>query len=103
MAILKMTINELVDEEFDMEMWAQKLEGYSCADITNLCKDAAQAVFDKQMALIDTQAWMNMSAHEARIIIRDEDFAKALSLRKSSVDPATLKRYVEWKSTKGAE
>jgi katanin p60 ATPase-containing subunit A1 len=103
MAILKMTISELVDEDFDLEMWAQKLEGYSCADITNLCKDAAQAVFDKQMSMIDAQAWMNMSADQARVIIRDEDFAKALLLRKSSVDPATLKRYAEWKATKGAE
>lgn len=103
LAILKMNLTDLIDEDFDLDLWASKLEGYSCADITNLCRDAAQYVFDKQTSMLDTQAWVNMPAEEARVIIRDDDFARAISLRKPSVDPNTLAKYEEWRKTKGAE
>ncbi|OHT05676.1 ATPase, AAA family protein [Tritrichomonas foetus] len=104
LAILKMNISEMIEEdEFDLQMWAERLEGYSCADIANLCRDAAQAVFDRQTENLDANEWMNMPLEQARVIIRDEDFEKAVRLRKSSVDKSTLKRYDEWRLTKGAE
>jgi katanin p60 ATPase-containing subunit A1 len=102
-AILKMHIADMIEEDTDLVAWANRLEGYSCADIANLCRDAAQAVLDKKMADIDPDDWVNMPRDQARIIIRDEDFERAVSLRKSSVDPGTLKKYEEWKATKGAE
>ncbi|KAH0787368.1 ATPase, AAA family protein [Histomonas meleagridis] len=102
-AILRMNIGEMIDEEFDLKMWAQRLNGYSCADITNLCRDAAQAVFDRKTSLLNTNQWVNLSVEEAKVIITDEDFERAVALRKSSVDKNTLKKYEEWKQTKGAE
>jgi katanin p60 ATPase-containing subunit A1 len=53
--------------------------------------------------MLDTQAWVNMPLEQARVIITDDDFAKAVALRKSSVDQKTLKKYDEWRTTKGAE
>lgn len=103
LAILKMNIIDIVDDEFDMDGWTEKLEGYSCADITNLCRDAAQRVFDRQMEQMDTEDWVNMSADQARVIITDYDFSQAVANRKSSVDQSTLKRYDEWRLSKGAE
>jgi katanin p60 ATPase-containing subunit A1 len=104
LAILNMHLAELTDEDsFAFREWAERLEGYSCADVENLCKDAAQAVLDARMAKMDEESWVKMSAEEARFVIRDEDFAKAVKNRKSSVDPATLHRYDEWRSKKGAE
>lgn len=103
MAILKMKISEMVEDDFDMMKWAEKLEGYSCADIANLCRDAAQAVFEKRAADIDPDEWVNMPLEEAKVIITDEDFADAVKRRKSSVDAASLKRYEQWKRERGAE
>ena len=91
------------DKSFDLNKWAQNLDGYSCADITNLCRDAAQAVFERQLDSIDPDEWANMNADDAKVIITDDDFQKAVSLRKSSVDPDSLKKYEEWRATKGAE
>ncbi|OHT04209.1 ATPase, AAA family protein [Tritrichomonas foetus] len=102
-AILEMRIKEYADETFDYDGWAKKLEGYSCADITNLCRDAAQMVFDRQTDLLDTQQWIEMPTIDARIIIKNEDFAKAVALRKSSVDQASLAKYEAWRKAKGAE
>lgn len=101
--LLKTQIADLIDDSFELELFAQKLEGYSCADIANLCRDAAQAVFDRQTSNLDTQEWLNMPVDQARVIISNRDFLTALSKRKSSVDPATLKKYEEWRLTKGAE
>lgn len=103
LAILKMKIQDMVDEDFDLQMWAERLDGYSCADIANLCRDAAQAVFDRQMDDMDADDFLNMPIEQARVIIRDEDFERAMKLRKSSVDRNTLKRYDEWRVMKGAE
>ena len=101
--ILKMNISDLIDDDFDIDMFAERLEGYSCADIANLCRDAAQAVFDKQTSNLDTQAWLNMPIEEARVVITNKDFERAMALRKSSVDKETLKMYEDWRRTKGAE
>ena len=101
--ILKMSISDLIDEDFELDLFAQKLEGYSCADITNLCRDAAQAVFDKQTSNLDTQAWLNMPIEQAKVVISNQDFERAMSLRKSSVDKETLKMYEDWRRSKGAE
>ena len=103
-SILRMQLGEMADENFDFKGNAEKLEGYSCADITNLCRDAVQRIFDKQMdQLQSTEAFLNMPAEEARVIIKNSDFADALSHRRSSVDPDTLKKYEQWKMLKGAE
>jgi katanin p60 ATPase-containing subunit A1 len=101
--ILKMSISDLIDDDFELDLYAQKLEGYSCADITNLCRDAAQAVFNKQTSNLDTQAWLNMPLEQARVVITNQDFERAISLRKSSVDKETIKMYEEWRRSKGAE
>lgn len=101
--ILKMNISDLIDDDFELDLFAEKLDGYSCADIANLCRDAAQAVFDKQTANLDTQAWLNMPIEQARVVISNQDFQRAMDLRKSSVDKATLKMYEEWRKSKGAE
>ena len=101
--ILKMNISDLIDDDFELDMFAERLEGYSCADIANLCRDAAQAVFDKQTSNLDTEAWLNMPIEQARVVITNQDFEKAMAKRKSSVDQATLKMYEEWRRSKGAE
>ena len=102
-SILKMQISEYTNETFDFEGWSKKLEGYSCADITNLCRDAAQRVFDKQTDMLNTQQWMEMTTSESPIIISNEDFGESVSKRKSSVDPKSLARYEEWAKARGAE
>jgi hypothetical protein len=55
------------------------------------------------MAEIDPDEWASMPLEHARAVIREADFARALALRKGSVDPATLKKYEEWMVTNDAE
>ncbi|KAK8899589.1 Katanin p60 ATPase-containing subunit A1 [Tritrichomonas musculus] len=102
-AILEMGIREYTDDTFDYDGWAKKLEGYSCADITNLCRDAAQMVLDRKMDCLSTQQFVNIESDDAKIIITNDDFQISMSKRKSSVDPASLAKYEEWRKAKSAE
>jgi katanin p60 ATPase-containing subunit A1 len=102
-ALLRMHLEEIIDERFDPAAWAERLDGYSCADIANLCRDAAQMVFNRQMELLSTQQWVQMPVQEAQVIVKDADFAWAMSKRKSSVDRSQIRRYEEWRATRGAE
>jgi len=102
-SLLRMHIGEMADETFNYDQWVIKLDGYSCSDIANLCRDTAQYVFDKQTKDLDTKQWLNLPIEQARVIINNQDFAVALSKRKSSVDPALIEKYEQWKLQKGAE
>lgn len=101
--LLTMNLSDLADVDFDIDGWAKKLDGYSCADIANLCRDAAQAVFTKQTSLYKTDQWLNMQPDEAKVVINNDDFAAAVSHRKSSVDKSMIQKYEAWKRLKGAE
>ena len=100
---MRMYIGEMIDDSFDIPRFVKKLDGYSCADIANLCRDVAQYVFDKQTKDLDTQEWLNMPAESANVVVTNEDFELAMKKRKSSVDPATIKKYEQWRALKGAE
>lgn len=102
-AILTMHIGENMSSDFDTAGFVKKLEGYSCADIANLCRDVAQAALDKQTDNLDTQQWLSMPAEDARVVVTNADFEAAMKRRKSSVDPATIKKYEQWRQLKGAE
>ena len=101
--LLAMNLSDLADVDFDIDGWAKKLDGYSCADIANLCRDAAQAVFTKQMAMYKTDQWLNMQPEDAKVVINNNDFAAAVAKRKSSVDKSMIQKYEAWKKLKGAE
>lgn len=102
-SILNMYLGEYICHDFDTQGFVKKLDGYSCADIANLCRDVAQIVFDKQTQHLDTQQWLNMPAEDAKVFVTNEDFESALKKRKSSVDKNTIKKYEEWRQLKGAE
>ena len=102
-SILMMQIGSMIDDSFDVKRFVKMLKGYSCADISNLCRDVAQQVFDKQTKDLDTQEWLNMPAEEANFVVTNADFELAMKRRKSSVDPTTIKKYEEWRDAKGAE
>ena len=103
MAILELNLQDMIDDSLDIAEWADKLEGYSCADIENMCRDAAQMVFDDQTKMLNTDEWMSLSLSQAQISVTDEYFRKAFEHRKSSIDASMIRRYEEWRKLKGAE
>jgi katanin p60 ATPase-containing subunit A1 len=101
--LLEMHLGDLIDHRFSIDRWADELNGYSCADVANLCRDAAHMVFTRQMELLNTQQWVNMPVEDVQVIVKDDDFEWAVAKRKPSVDLAQIRRHEEWRDARGAE
>jgi katanin p60 ATPase-containing subunit A1 len=102
-AVLEMNLRDLAALSLDFDEWADRLEGYSCADIAHLCRDAAQLALDRRTQLLATDEWMQLSLSESDFAVTDEIFRIAVAKRKSSVDLQNIRRYEEWRRLKGAE
>jgi katanin p60 ATPase-containing subunit A1 len=102
-AILEARLRNLTDSSVDIDEWADRLTGYSGADVVALCRDAAQMVIDDQAKLMKTDEWMRLSLSDAQLTITARDFEKAFAAKKTSLDPPTIRRYEEWRKARGAE
>jgi katanin p60 ATPase-containing subunit A1 len=94
---------EYADGSLDFAKWAAGLDGYSCSDITNLCRDVVQALFEKAASGLGTIEWVNLAPDAQIVKVTNADFEAALARRKPSVDRRTLQRYEEWRREKGAD
>jgi katanin p60 ATPase-containing subunit A1 len=103
MVILRMHLTDYTDETFDFNAWAERLDGYSRSDLTNLCRDAVQMVWGRQLLLMGMHAFVNLSADEAKGIVSNHDFGWAMAKRKPSVTPKLLKKYNDWKEQRGID
>lgn len=96
--LILMNLEGLVDEKFDADMWADKLDNFSCSDITNICRDAAQRVVDAQTSMMDTEKFIQMPADQInyQVVVTNADFENSLMHRKPSFDQTVIKKYEDW-------
>ena len=71
--------------DIDFDDVVQKTEGYSGADIAEVCDRAKRAALKRQLA------------GEAEAVVGTQDFKDALTLVRPSVTPAMLKDYEAWR------
>ncbi|XP_044262449.1 fidgetin-like protein 1 [Tribolium madens] len=81
----------------DLARVAQLSEGYSGADIRNLCSEASLG----PIRSIDMRMIEKIQADEVRPLTMD-DFHKAFARVKSSVSPKDLEQYIIWDKTFGS-
>ncbi|XP_023013343.2 fidgetin-like protein 1 [Leptinotarsa decemlineata] len=96
--VKKLISNEnhrLLEEDF--QTIATLSEGYSGADIRNLCSEASLG----PIRSIDMKLIEEIQAAEVRPLLK-EDFDKALMRVKSSVSPKDLEQYTTWDKTYGS-
>jgi katanin p60 ATPase-containing subunit A1 len=94
---------ELADATFDWQMWARRLNGYSCSDVTNLCRDVVQNAAEKKFRGISTVRWAVLPVEDLRVSVTNADFEVGITMRKPSINRETLAKYEAWKMEKGAE
>lgn len=96
-ALLKINLKEVtVDEAVDLKMIANMLEGYSGADITNLCRDASMMSMRRKIAGLKPEQIKQLAKEEVDLPVAEQDFLDAVSKCKKSVSPQDLKKYEEW-------
>ncbi|KAJ3078082.1 Katanin p60 ATPase-containing subunit A1, partial [Quaeritorhiza haematococci] len=96
-ALLKLNLQGIkVAEDVDIEELAKRLDGYSGADITNICRDASLMCMRKRIRGLTPEQIRSISKEDLEIPATMEDFDSAIKKIQSSVSQADLKRYEEW-------
>lgn len=96
-ALLKINLREVqVDEAVDLNFIALKLEGYSGADITNVCRDASMMSMRRKIAGLKPEQIRQLNKEELDLPVSTQDFTEALSKCNKSVSKQDLEKYQRW-------
>eukprot|EP00808_Paulinella_micropora_P010427 g29606.t1 len=85
-----------VDPTVDMTQLAKATEGYSGADITNLCRDASMMCMRRMITGLTPEQIRNLKQEDVEAPISQADFEQAIAKVQSSVGAEQLARYREW-------
>eukprot|EP00105_Crassostrea_gigas_P020198 XP_011438932.1 PREDICTED: katanin p60 ATPase-containing subunit A1-like isoform X4 [Crassostrea gigas] len=75
---------------------AKKLDGYSGADITNVCRDAAMMSFRRRISGLNAEQIRMIPKEELELPPTMEDFTNAIKKVNKSVSNDDLERYKKW-------
>ncbi|KAI9095921.1 P-loop containing nucleoside triphosphate hydrolase protein [Phlyctochytrium arcticum] len=95
--LLKLNLKSIkVHDDVSLEQLATRIEGYSGADITNICRDASMMSMRKRIKGLTPEQIRGIAKEELEAPATQDDFDAAISKTQSSVSQADLKRYKEW-------
>lgn len=83
-------------EDVILEEIAKKMDGYSGADITNVCRDASMMAMRRRIRGLTPEQIKNLPKEELDLPVNMEDFGLALNKVSKSVSDADIKKYEEW-------
>ncbi|XP_064196085.1 katanin p60 ATPase-containing subunit A1 [Anguilla rostrata] len=95
--LLRINLKELeLANDVDMVKIAEQMEGYSGADITNVCRDASLMAMRRLIEGLTPEEIRNISRDEMHMPTTMEDFESALRKVSKSVSAADLEKYEKW-------
>lgn len=101
--LLKINLREVeVASDVDLILIAEKIEGYSGADITNVCRDASMMAMRRRIQGLSPEEIRALSKDELQMPVTMEDFELALKKISKSVSAADLEKYESWMSEFGS-
>ncbi|XP_001601295.1 katanin p60 ATPase-containing subunit A-like 1 [Nasonia vitripennis] len=102
-ALLKINLREVkVDDSVNLSDIAEKLEGYSGADITNVCRDASMMSMRRKIAGLRPDQIRQLPKEELDLPVSAQDFDEALERCNKSVSQEDLEKYEKWMSEFGS-
>ncbi|XP_037956130.1 katanin p60 ATPase-containing subunit A-like 1 [Teleopsis dalmanni] len=102
-ALLKINLREVkVDESVDLSEIAKKLDGYSGADITNVCRDASMMSMRRKIAGLTPEQIRQLATEEVDLPVSNQDFTEAMSRCNKSVSKSDLEKYEKWMNEFGS-
>lgn len=102
-ALLKINLREVkVDPAVNLTDIAKKLEGYSGADITNVCRDASMMSMRRKIAGLKPDQIRQLPKEELDLPVSATDFDEALERCNKSVSQEDLEKYEKWMSEFGS-
>uniref|UniRef100_A0A8C6WED1 Katanin p60 ATPase-containing subunit A1 n=1 Tax=Neogobius melanostomus TaxID=47308 RepID=A0A8C6WED1_9GOBI len=95
--LLRINLKELeISADVDIEKIATQMEGYSGADITNVCRDASLMAMRRRIEGLSPEEIRNISRDEMHMPTTMEDFESALKKVSKSVSASDLEKYEKW-------
>ncbi|KAM3861157.1 katanin p60 ATPase-containing subunit A1-like [Diretmus argenteus] len=95
--LLRISLEELeLASDVDMAKIADQMEGYSGADITNVCRDASLMAMRRRIEGLTPEEIRNISRDEMHMPTTMEDFESALKKVSKSVSASDLEKYEKW-------
>jgi len=102
-ALLKINLKEVeLADDVNLKLIAEKLDGYSGADITNVCRDASLMSMRRRIAGLKPDEIRNLSKEELHLPTTGQDFVEATSKVSKSVSSTDLEKYEKWMKEFGA-
>ncbi|XP_053564450.1 katanin p60 ATPase-containing subunit A-like 1 [Bombina bombina] len=101
--LLKINLRDVeVEPGIDLNVIAEKIEGYSGADITNVCRDAALMAMRRRIQGLTPEQIRALSKEELQMPVTMMDFEQALKKISKSVSAADLEKYEKWMAEFGS-
>lgn len=101
--LLKINLREVpIDENVDLELIAQKLDGYSGADVTTVCRDASMMDMRRRIEGLSIEEIQAIPKDELNLPTKMNDFLEALKKVSPSVSKADLEKYEKWMTEFGS-
>ncbi|XP_057679629.1 katanin p60 ATPase-containing subunit A1 [Corythoichthys intestinalis] len=95
--LLRINLRELeLASDVDLDKIAEQMEGYSGADITNVCRDASLMAMRRRIEGLTPEEIRNISGDEMHMPTTMEDFESSLKKVSKSVSAADLEKYEKW-------
>ncbi|XP_005093317.1 katanin p60 ATPase-containing subunit A1 [Aplysia californica] len=95
--LLDINLKEVeMGDDVDLTKVADMLDGYSGADITNVCRDAAMMSFRRRISGLRPEEIRNIPKNELTLPTVMEDFIEAIKKVNKSVSSDDLEKYKKW-------
>ncbi|XP_060609525.1 katanin p60 ATPase-containing subunit A1 [Anolis sagrei] len=95
--LLRINLRELeLAGDVDLPTIAQNMDGYSGADITNVCRDASLMAMRRRIEGLTPEEIRNLSKDEMHMPTTMEDFEMALKKVSKSVSALDIEKYEKW-------
>ena len=78
------------------------IEGYSGADITNICRDASMMSMRRRIRGLSPEQIRTIPKEELELPCTRQDFVEAIKKIQSSVSKDDIKRYQDWMKEYGS-
>jgi len=83
-------------EDLDLQSVARRLDGYSGADITNVCRDASMMSMRRKIAGLKPMEIRSLNQDELDMPVTKQDFMEAVQKCNKSVSKEDLEKYEKW-------
>ncbi|KAF1376193.1 hypothetical protein PFLUV_G00207740 [Perca fluviatilis] len=95
--LLRINLKELeVASDVDLDKISEQMDGYSGADITNVCRDASLMAMRRRIEGLTPEEIRNISRDEMHMPTTMEDFESSLKKVSKSVSKSDLEKYEKW-------